>query len=570
MLVTVEIANNLGKTGYGLNLGLTPEDRRTTGSRTIGSRAKGCQTKSYPSRGYQNESNDTESSNGAKLPLPAPSAALPAHASPNMSSSLARTHSEIEHSMYARRLFYGDLMVISLVVLAGDLIRLTGRTPIDLPMPSSAFVNYPVAAVVLGGLWMITLSLSGSRSRRVVCRGIEEYAIIMLATLQLFGMIAISALMFNVELSRLYLALVLPIGVVGLMVNRNYWRRAETNRRRRGDSQTSVLVVGTQQVARDIATTLMKDPATGYRVVGICTPDGPTTKNRSIAIGDLDIPIVGPDAAIVDAARRTGVSSVALAATDHLKPTAIRRLIWELDTIGVDLMVAPGLIDVATQRLHSREVAGMAMLEVSKPQYNRANSLAKRTFDIACTLGGLLLITPLMCVAALAVKLSSPGPVFYTSERIGLNGATFKMFKFRTMYDGADGRVAQMIAANGGNPLFFKIKNDPRITPVGRLLRKFSIDELPQVFNVLLGDMSIVGPRPQVRREVDSYDDLVRRRLAVKPGLTGLWQVSGRSDLKVDDAVRLDLRYVENWSLVQDLVIIVRTVKTVLRGEGAY
>jgi exopolysaccharide biosynthesis polyprenyl glycosylphosphotransferase len=354
------------------------------------------------------------------------------------------------------------------------------------------------------------------------------------------------------------------------MVNRNYWRRAECNRRRRGENQTPILVVGTDSKARDIATTLMKDPATGYQVVGICTPTGCNGKHQSIKIGERDIPIVGPDAAIVDAARRTGVSSVALAATDHLQPTEIRRLIWELDAIGVDLMVAPGLIDVATQRLHSREVGGMAMLEISKPQYNRANSLAKRTFDVVFTLCGLVVVTPLMILAAIAVKLSSPGPVFYTSERIGLNGATFKMYKFRTMYDGADRRVAQMIAANGGNPLFFKVRNDPRVTPVGRLLRKFSIDELPQIFNVLLGDMSIVGPRPQVRREVEYYDDLVRRRLAVKPGLTGLWQVSGRSNLKIDDAVRLDLRYVENWSLVQDLVIIAKTVKTVLRGDGAY
>lgn len=543
--MTVEIANSLAKSGYGRDLGLTPDVPQPAGN------------------------------DGACLPLPATisGSARVAPGSndvPTLQPSLAKSHSEIEHSTYARRLFYGDLLVISAVVLTGDLIRLTGRTPIDIPFSTSAFVNYPVAAAILGGLWMITLSMSGSRSRRVVCRGIEEYAIIMLATLQLFGVIAISALMFNVELSRLYLALVLPLGVVGLMLNRNYWRRAETQRRRRGEHQTSVLVVGTKQVARDIAATLTNDPDTGYRVVGICTPGGATADNRFIRIADRDIPIVGHDVAIVDAARRTGVSSVALAATDHLKPTEIRRLIWELDAIGVDLMVAPGLIDIATQRLHSREVAGMAMLEVSKPQYNRANSLAKRTFDIVLTLLGLLIITPLMCLAAIAVKVSSPGPIFYTSERIGLNGATFKMYKFRSMYEGADRRVLDMIAANGGNPLFFKDKNDPRITPVGRVLRKFSIDELPQVLNVLLGHMSIVGPRPQVRREVDSYDDLVRRRLTVKPGLTGLWQVSGRSNLKVDDAVRLDLKYVENWSLVQDLVIIARTVKTVFRGEGAY
>ena len=267
---------------------------------------------------------------------------------------------------------------------------------------------------------------------------------------------------------------------------------------------------------------------------------------------------------------RTGAEVVAIAATDHLRPTEIRRLMWDLEPLGVDLMIAPGLVDVADERLYSRPIGGMAMLEVGKPQYSRANSLAKRTFDVLFTVAALIVSAPLMLAAALAVKISSPGPVFYTAERIGLNGATFRMYKFRSMFEGADQKVAEMIAADGGNPLFFKSKDDPRVTPVGRLLRKFSIDELPQFFNVLRGDMSVVGPRPQVRREVESYDELVRRRLAVKPGVTGLWQVSGRSDLRIEDAVRLDLSYVENWSPVQDLVIIAKTVKTVLRGDGAY
>jgi len=212
----------------------------------------------------------------------------------------------------------------------------------------------------------------------------------------------------------------------------------------------------------------------------------------------------------------------------------------------------------------------MAMLEVSKPQYVRANSLAKYTFDLLFTVVALLLAAPVMVIAAIAVKLSSPGPVFYASERIGRGGRTFRMFKFRSMYQDADRYVTQMISAEGASPLFYKVKNDPRVTPIGRVLRKFSIDELPQFFNVLRGEMSVVGPRPQVRREVDSYDDLFRRRLSVKPGLTGLWQVSGRSNLRVEEAVRLDLSYIENWSPVQDLAIIARTVTTVLRGDGAY
>ena len=182
----------------------------------------------------------------------------------------------------------------------------------------------------------------------------------------------------------------------------------------------------------------------------------------------------------------------------------------------------------------------------------------------------LLLAAPVLVTAAIAVKRSGPGPIFYRSERIGIDGTEFQMTKFRSMVTGADAMMAELIAKNGGGALFFKLKEDPRITPVGKFLRKYSIDELPQFFDVLRGDMSVVGPRPQVRREVDSYDDLVGRRLTVKPGLTGLWQVSGRSDLEVEDAVRLDLSYVENWSLMQDVVIIAKTVTTVLRGSGAY
>jgi exopolysaccharide biosynthesis polyprenyl glycosylphosphotransferase len=243
---------------------------------------------------------------------------------------------------------------------------------------------------------------------------------------------------------------------------------------------------------------------------------------------------------------------------------------WDLEALGVDLMVAPGLVDVADQRLRSNPVAGMAVFEVAKPQYSRSNSMLKRGLDIAFATFALLAVAPLLIVAAIAIKLTSSGPIFYLSERIGLDGTPFRMIKFRSMYDGAEAKAAALIAAEGANALFFKMKNDPRITPVGQFLRKYSLDELPQFFNVLLGNMSVVGPRPQVRREVDTYDDLIRRRLTVKPGLTGLWQVSGRSDLDVKDAVRLDLSYVENWSLLGDIMIIAKTVLTVLRGEGAY
>lgn len=488
-----------------------------------------------------------------------------------MGVPIARTRAETRHARYARTLFVSDGVVVCLTVVASTLACLAGRSDAgDFPWAGSPILGYVVFSVGVAVLWMAALALSGSRSRRLAGRGVEEYANIVLSTLQAFGLTAIINLLLGVGVPRAYLAIALPVGIVGLMFNRRYWRRVGERRRRNGKDLTSVLVVGNPQSARDMARSFAMTPEAGYRVAGVCTPNGPVAHAGAIVVEDREVPVVGIDHAVVDAVHRTGAEVVAIAATDHLRPTEIRQLMWDLEPLGVDLMIAPGLVDVADERLYSRPIGGMAMLEIGKPQYSRANSLAKRTFDVLFTVAALIVSAPLMLAAALAVKISSPGPVFYTAERIGLNGVTFRMYKFRSMFEGADQKVAEMIAADGGNPLFFKSKDDPRVTPVGRLLRKFSIDELPQFFNVLRGDMSVVGPRPQVRREVESYDELVRRRLAVKPGLTGLWQVSGRSDLRIEDAVRLDLSYVENWSPVQDLVIIAKTVKTVLRGEGAY
>jgi exopolysaccharide biosynthesis polyprenyl glycosylphosphotransferase len=249
----------------------------------------------------------------------------------------------------------------------------------------------------------------------------------------------------------------------------------------------------------------------------------------------------------------------------------VRELSWDLHTLGVDLVVTPGVVDVAGPRLTMRPVAGLPLIHVEKPQYSGTKKVQKLAFDYFVSLSVLLAALPVMIAAAIAIKLTSRGPVFYRSERIGLEGEPFQMVKFRTMVDGADKQVASLVDINesvGG--VLFKIKDDPRITAIGRLLRKYSIDELPQFFNVLRRDMSVVGPRPPLRREVDTYNDQVRRRLLVLPGITGLWQVSGRSDLSWEDSVRLDLSYVENWSITNDVLIAVKTIRIVATGSGAY
>jgi exopolysaccharide biosynthesis polyprenyl glycosylphosphotransferase len=234
------------------------------------------------------------------------------------------------------------------------------------------------------------------------------------------------------------------------------------------------------------------------------------------------------------------------------------------------MVVSAGVVDIAGPRLHVRPVAGLPWLHVDKPQYRGANKVGKMLVDTVGAVAGIVLLSPFMLLVALAIKLDSRGPVFYRAERIGLNGEPFAMMKFRSMVTGADARMSALAHLNQGSGPLFKVHNDPRVTRVGRWMRRMSIDELPQLFNVLRGQMSIVGPRPPLRHEVMAYTGDVRRRLLVKPGITGLWQVSGRSNLSWDESVRLDLYYVENWSLTQDLIIVWRTFGAVLRSTGAY
>jgi exopolysaccharide biosynthesis polyprenyl glycosylphosphotransferase len=273
----------------------------------------------------------------------------------------------------------------------------------------------------------------------------------------------------------------------------------------------------------------------------------------------------------VAAIGQCGADTVVLTGTERFGAQGLKQLIWRLETMDVDLVVAPGVMDVAEGRLALRPFANFLLLHVEKPQYEGAKRFQKRAFDFCFALAALIGTSPLLIAAAIAVKLSSKGPVFYPSERIGLDGKPFTMLKFRTMVDGADSQIQQLLSLNesqGG--VLFKIRQDPRVTPVGRILRRLSIDELPQFINVLKQDMSVVGPRPPLRREVMTYDGDVKRRLLVKPGVTGLWQVNGRSDLPWDESMRLDLSYVDNWSMASDFLLIAKTLKAVLARDGAY
>ncbi|MFI9508175.1 sugar transferase [Nocardia sp. NPDC052566] len=471
---------------------------------------------------------------------------------------------------FARRLFVTDLAIVLIAVAAAQWLHIQGPThnPLRWQLTDKAG-SLPISSLIAVA-WMICLALWGTRSTVIVGSGTAEYRSVTSATLILFGVIAIGTHVLQTGGMRDYFGIALPLGLFGLIASRRLWRTHIAQRRARGEYLTSVLLVGSKGAAHDMAAEFARD-STGYRVVGVCTPDGRGDGgDADIRVGDRAIPVVGDADSVVQAVRHTGADVVAVVATDAAVTTDFRRITWDLEAVDAGLLVAPGIADIAQDRLTNRFVSDLLVVQIDKPQYSRAMSIRKMIFDRCFALTAVLCTLPVLLVVAVAIKLTSKGPVFYLSERIGLRGKPFRMIKFRTMYVDADAQMAALIASNGAAPMFFKLKNDPRITEIGRLLRKFSIDELPQFLNVLRGDMSVVGPRPQVRREVETYDAVASRRLLVKPGITGLWQVSGRSDLTPAAAIGLDTFYVDNWSMRLDFSIIAKTIRTVTSGEGAY
>ncbi|QLY27730.1 sugar transferase [Nocardia huaxiensis] len=472
---------------------------------------------------------------------------------------------------YRRRLRLTDTLVVAAAVALAQLIRFGGlnnSARVDWTGDHDR-VGYAAISIVLACIWVGFLAIGNTWSPTVLGTGPEEYRRLVAATMRLFGLIAIVSLLLRIDFARGYLAIALPVGLVGLMLNRLFWRKYATRQRRAGRYLTSVLVVGRRDSAGEIMRCFERDPAVGYSVVGVYTPYDFVEENE-FPLAETDLPTQITESSVVDAVRSTGADTVVIAATEHLGTRGINDLLWKLKPLGVELVVTPGVVDVADQRLSITPVANLPLLHIEKPQYDRAKSFGKAAFDFFFATAALLAVSPVMLTLAVAIKLTSRGPIFYRSERIGLNGDPFRMIKFRTMYVNADQIRDTLLSANEAAGPLFKLRDDPRVTPIGRILRKYSLDELPQFINVIRGEMCVVGPRPPLRTEVEQYDRKMLRRLLVKPGVTGLWQVSGRSNLSWEESVRLDLSYVENWSMVQDLLIIKKTISAVTRSEGAY
>lgn len=451
-----------------------------------------------------------------------------------------------------------DGVLLSAALVAAVVVRF-GVEPTD---AQTGGLSYALITMAVAVCWCGSLASTGAYATRHLGTGPEEYKRVAVGTLRLWAAVAIGCYAAKLQVARGFVVVALPLGLMLLLAGRALGRQFLVTARARGLAVHRVVVVGDRGAVARLAGELRRERAAGFEVVGACLAE-PNARFRETD----ELPVLGSLDDIPSVVRAYDADTVAVASA--VPAELVRRLAWGLEGSGVDLVVAPSVTDVAGPRVSVRPVAGLPLLHVDEPEFTGGKRVAKAILDRVLAALLLVLLSPLLLGVALAIRLDSPGSALFRQNRVGKEGRTFRVVKFRTMYVDAEARLAELGARNETDGLLFKITEDPRVTKLGRLLRRTSIDELPQLLNVLGGSMSLVGPRPLPVKDSDFVGD-VRRRLLVRPGVTGLWQVNGRSNLSWDDAVRLDLYYVENWSIALDLMILLRTVGAVLRGTGAY
>jgi len=464
---------------------------------------------------------------------------------------------------YRRRLVRTDVVVVVTAAVAAAVVR---GVVVTQHATASVLGDQVLCVVVLVTAWLGSLWAGRAYDVRVFASGPAEYQRVFDASWRLVAPLALLALLLARPGISTFLLVAVPTGVVALLLGRWLCRGWLHRRRREGGCVTLVLAVGLRDQVERLVHEL-NDRTSGYRVIGVCVPTSDDVRPGEEILG---VPVLGDLRTAGTMAAQVGADCVAVSGSDAITADVVRRLGWELEPVGVDLMLTAELADVAGPRITVTPEQSVSLLHVDAPRFTGPRYVLKSVVDWAGAALITLLLLPLMTVVALAVRLTSRGPVLFRQDRVGRDGRTFEMLKFRSMRQGADREHTVLAGPSDGDGVLFKLREDPRVTTVGKVLRRLSLDELPQLFNVLAGQMSLVGPRPPLPSEVSQYEARVRRRLRVKPGLTGLWQVGGRSDLSWEEGVRLDVFYAENWTVFGDLLILARTAKAVVTGRGAY
>lgn len=451
-----------------------------------------------------------------------------------------------------------DAAITILVAVVTVLAGLTGAAPSVDPEFGLVTVAAVLCSLPARRAWALSELGQGADEYRRLGLGLLTAAIVLALAAPLLGPLDL----------RPWLFVALPVIAALTLVVRYAIRQHLHRERGKGHGMLPVVVAGSRDSLADLIDRTRGNTDVGWRVEAACvvTPDAMAER-----LAEIDgVPVVGDLAELAEKVRSGGYRVVAVTPDPYWTPQRLQRLAWDLEGTSAELVVAPVLVDVGVPRLRMSGVLGMPMLRVAQPAFAGGQRLVKEVVDRVGAAVLLTLAAPLLLSIAAAVKLTDFGPVFYGQQRVKRDGETFHIWKFRTMREGAHAEVAELAQHNDVDGPMFAIRDDPRVTKVGKLLRRFSLDELPQLFNVLTGSMSLVGPRPPLPTETQTYGPDVGRRLLVKPGMTGLWQVSGRNDLSWEESVRLDLRYVEDWSLALDAVILWKTVRAVLGGKGAF
>ena len=418
----------------------------------------------------------------------------------------------------------------------------------------------------IGFSWLFLLGVFGSRDPKIVGSDNAEYPRVINASLTVLGLLALASLYFKVDVSRVYVSEVIAVGILALLIARRSGKAWLSKQRQLGNLTRRVAIYGPKEELKLELERYASHKELEFEPV-ITIEDNKELVLKNLETGEelnLDIRNLADNLLSENVELLQVVGSGPSSAKMH------KKLHWALDGSDINLVVSPAITGVSSSRLTTRVIAGSPLIKIAPTKFTGPQYFFKTAFDLIFSLIALTIASPILIAIAIAIKVTDRGPVLFRQSRVGLNGKDFQILKFRSMRVGAEKEFEELAARAGyeTNSVQFKLKDDPRITRVGKFIRKTSLDELPQFVNVLRGDMSVVGPRPHVQKEVDSYGEVVHRRLLVKPGITGPWQVGGRSLLTWEESVALDLSYAESWSMIGDVAIILKTVGVVMKFGG--